>query len=87
MKAARLLIAAPLLKILALVSAFQAFHGKTLFGVGYPLSQNWIDVSVKAAGGWIILAFVLALAGVVVYVCGLVKLLRTSSRGQAAAAK
>ena len=80
MNAVRLLIASPLLLVLALVSASQAFQGHTTAGLGYPLSQNWIDISVKAAGGWVVFGIVLALAGIIAYVWGLIKVLRPPAR-------
>ena len=85
MKAARLLIASPLLLVLGLVSVFQAFHGHTTFGLGYPLSQDRIDVSVTAAGGWVVFGILLALAGVVAYVWGLINVLRPRARAAGAA--
>ena len=85
MKTASLLIASPLLLVLGLVSAFQAFHGHTTFGLGYPLSQDWIDVSVKASGAWVVFGILLVLAAVVAYLWGLIKVLRPPARAAGAA--
>ena len=86
MKTVLLLIGSPLLLIFGLVCAFQAFHGKTLFHFGYPLSMNAIDVSVTASGGWVASGFILAFAGVICYVLGVVAVLVRSPNGVSVAA-
>ena len=83
MKTALLLIASPLLLILGLGCVSQGVpQGTATWNFGYPLSANSIEVSIKAAGGWVVSGFVFALAAVIAYIWGLIAVLRSRTQQQ-----